>query len=66
MRMARKLQNKGVRGDMFRGILTGTLRWGLDLVFWLRICSGGPEYLGVLDTGATISIAVKKLYLLGA
>ena len=31
-----------------------------DLVFWVRIRIGGREYLGVLDTGATISIVAKK------
>ena len=29
-------------------------------MFWVRIRLGGHEYLGVLDTGATISIVVKK------
>ena len=29
-------------------------------MFWLRIHPGGREYLGVLDTGATISIVAKK------
>ena len=29
-------------------------------MFWVRICLGGREYLGVLDTGATISIVAKK------
>ena len=29
-------------------------------MFWVRIRLGGPEYLGVLDTGATISIVAKK------
>ena len=33
----------------------------LDLVFWVRIRLGGHEYLGVLDTGATISIVAKKM-----
>ena len=32
----------------------------LGLVFWVRIRLGGREYLGVRDTGATISIAAKK------
>ena len=32
----------------------------MDLVFWVRIRLGGREYLGVLDTGATISIVAKK------
>ena len=29
-------------------------------MFWVRIRLGGCEYLGVLDTGATISIVAKK------
>ena len=29
-------------------------------MFWVRICLGVREYLGVLDTGATISIVAKK------
>ena len=29
-------------------------------MFWVRICPRGPEYPGVLDTGATISIVAKK------
>ena len=30
-------------------------------MFWVRIRLRGPEYLGVLDTGATISIVGKKM-----
>ena len=30
-------------------------------MFWVRIRIGGREYLGVLDTGATISIVAKKI-----
>ena len=30
-------------------------------MFWVRIGLGGHEYLGVLDTGATISIVAKKI-----
>ena len=30
-------------------------------MFWVRIRLGGPKYLGVLDTGATISIVAKKI-----
>ena len=33
----------------------------MDLVFWVRIRLGGREYLGVLDTGATISIVAQKI-----
>ena len=29
-------------------------------MFWVPICFGGRKYLGVLDTGATISIVAKK------
>ena len=29
-------------------------------MFWVRIRLGGREHLGVLDTGATISIVAKK------
>ena len=29
-------------------------------MFWVRIRLGGPEYLGVLDIGATTSIVAKK------
>ena len=31
------------------------------MVFWVRIRLGGREYLGVLDTGATISIVAKNI-----
>ena len=30
-------------------------------MFWVRIRVAGREYLGVLDTGATISIVAKKI-----
>ena len=30
-------------------------------MFWVRICLGGREYLGVLDTWATICIVAKKI-----
>ena len=42
MRMARKLQNKGVRGDLSRRVLTGTPRWG-----------PGPGVLGTYPTRGT-------------
>ena len=54
MRMARKLRNKG-----FEVTCPAEFRRG-RLVFWVRISPGGREYLGVLDTGATISIVAKK------
>ena len=31
------------------------------MVFWVRICLVGREYLALLDTGATISILAKKI-----
>ena len=31
------------------------------MVFWVRIRLGGREYLGLLDTGATISIVAKTI-----
>ena len=34
-------------------------------MFWVRIRLGGREYLGVLDTGGTISIVAKKISPLG-
>ena len=30
-------------------------------MFWVRIHLRGGEYLGILDTGATISIVAKKI-----
>ena len=30
-------------------------------MFWVRICLGNKNYLGVLDTGATISIVARKM-----
>ena len=38
----------------------------MDLVFWVRIRLGGREYLGVLDTGATISMVAKIILSLGS
>ena len=35
-------------------------------MFWVRIRLGGREYLGVLDTGATISIVAKKILTCGS
>ena len=46
---------------MSRGILTVRSGGALDLVFWVRIRLGGREYLGVQDTGATISIVAKNM-----
>ena len=33
----------------------------MDLVFWVRIRRGGREFLGVLDTGAIISIVARNI-----
>ena len=46
---------------MSRGVLTERSGGALDLVFWVRLRLEGREYLGVLDTGATISIVAKKI-----
>ena len=35
-------------------------------MFWVRIRLRGREYLGVLDTGATISIVAKKILRCGS
>ena len=35
-------------------------------MFWVRIRLGGGEYLGVLDTGATVSIVAKKISICGS
>ena len=59
--MARKLQKKG-----FELTSPGEFRNGLsgeptDLVIWVHIRLGGREYLGVVDTGATICIVTKNI-----
>ena len=59
MRMARKLRNKGFEVTCPAEFRQGRSGGTQDLVFWVRIGLGGLEYLGVLDTGATISIADK-------
>ena len=61
MRMAQKLQKKG-----FEVTCPAQFWWGrsggpTDLVFWVRICLGEREYLGLLHTGATISIVAKNI-----
>ena len=45
---------------MPRGVLTERSGGSTDLVFRVRIGLEGPEYLRVLDNGATISILPKK------
>ena len=61
MRMARKLRNKGF--EVTCPAEFGRERCGgaQDLVFRVRIRLGGREYLGVLDTGTTISIVARKI-----
>ena len=61
MRMTRKLRNKGFDVTCPAELGQGRSRGSTDLVFWVRIRLGGPEYLGVLETGATISIVAKKI-----
>ena len=60
MRVARKLQKKGFEVTCPAEFSQGSSGGPTDLVFWARICLGGREYLGVLDTGATISIVARK------
>ena len=66
MRMARKLRNKGFEVTCLAEWCPGRSGGALDLVFWVRIRLGGREYLGVLDTGATISIVAKNNLPLGS
>ena len=60
MRMARKLRNKGFEVTCPAEFSRGRSGGAQDLVFLVCIQKGGREYLGVLDTGATISIVAKK------
>ena len=60
MQMARKLRRKGFDVTSTAEFGQGRSWRSTDLVFWVRILLGGREYLGVLDTGATISIMAKK------
>ena len=61
MRMARKFRNKGFEVTCPAEFSQGRSGGTQDLVFWVRIPLGEREYLGVLDTGATISIVAKKI-----
>ena len=61
MRMARKLQKKGFEVSCPAEFRQGRSGGSTDLVFWVRICLGGREYLGILDTRATICIVAKKI-----
>ena len=60
MRMARKPQKKGFEVTCPAKLRQGRSGGPTDLVFWVHIPLWGREYLGVLDTGATISIVAKK------
>ena len=60
MRMTLKLRKEGFEVTCFADFCRLRSGGALDLVFWVRIRLGRPEYLGVLDTGATISIVAKK------
>ena len=66
MRMPGKLRNKGLEVTCPAEFLRGRFGGALDLVFWVRIRLGGCEYLGVLDTGANISIVAKKILPFGS
>ena len=61
MKMARKLRNKGVEVTCPAEFRRGRSGGALDVVFSVRIRLGGREYLGLLNTGATISIVAKKI-----
>ena len=60
MRLAQKLYKKGFEVTCAADFREGRSGGSTDLVFWVRIRLGGRKYLGVLDTGATISIVTKK------
>ena len=61
MCMARKPQKKGFEVTCPADFRQGHSRGTSDQVFWVHIRLGGREYLGVLDTGAIISIVPKKI-----
>ena len=61
MRVASKFRNKGFEVTCPTEFRRGCSGGALDLVFWVRIRLREREYLGVLDTGATISIVAKKI-----
>ena len=60
MCMPWKLQKKGFEVTCPAGFCPGRSGGPTDPVLWVRVRLGGREYLGVLDTGATISIVAKK------
>ena len=61
MRMARKPQKKEFGVTWPAEFWEGRSGGPTVLVFWVRIRLGGREYLGLLDTGATISVVAKKV-----
>ena len=60
MQIARKLRKGGLDVTFLAEFRQGRSRGSTDLVFWVSIRLQGREYLGVLDTGPTISIVAKK------
>ena len=61
MQMVRKLRKQGCDITLPAKFGQGRPGKNTNLVFWVRIRLGGQDYLGVLDTGATISIVAKKI-----
>ena len=60
MRMGRKLRKKAFGVTCHAVFGQGRSGGSTDLVFWVSIRLGKREYLGILDTGTTISIVAKK------
>ena len=65
MRMARNLCKKGFDVTSPAEVCQGGSGGSTDLVFCVRIGLWGRQYLGVLDSGATISIVANKILLRG-
>ena len=61
MRIARKLQKKGFELTCPAEFWQGRSGGPTDLVFLVPIHLGRREYLGILETGSTISIVAKKI-----
>ena len=61
MPVVRKLRKQGCDITVQAEFSQRSSRGNTDVVVWVRIRFGGQEYLGVLDTGATISIVAKKM-----
>ena len=60
MPMPRKLHKKWFDVACPADFEQGRSGGSTDLVFWVRVCLGGRQYLGVLGTWATISIVAKN------